>query len=252
MTRRTTLALAVVVLGTPVVLLAAQGGEKKSLAGFKYQYKVGVLPFVDNTGSGGQEIGVALGRAVQAELAHSTELVGRVLKLDEGTNPEDIDGEKAVEIARARKVDTVLVGTVLEADSEESEKSVSGPSILGQHVSGSTRSMKAVVTLQGDLYSAATGKVIESIRVTGRASETKVGANVSTSLGDLSSGGASFQSSPIGKALNKAVADLVKRIAANQPKMVRYQPPAGVAPRGETTESHTEPTAGTGDEESPD
>jgi hypothetical protein len=236
------LVLILFVLGA-ILPLGAQ--EKGSLASFKYQYKVGVLPFVDNTGSGGQEMGVALGRAVQAEIAHSTDLVGRVLKLDEGTNPEDIDGEKAVEIARARKVDVVLIGTVLEANSEESDKSVSGPSVFGQHVSGSSRAVKAEVRLQGDLYNVTNGKVIESVRVTGRASETKVGANVSTSLGDLSSGGASFQSSPIGKALNKAVADLVKRIAADQPKMVRYQPPAG----GEATERPAEPSTTTGDEE---
>jgi hypothetical protein len=228
------LVLTLFVLGE-ILTLGAQG--KGSLANLKYQYKVGVLPFVDNTGSGGEDLGVALGRAVQAEIAHSTELVGRVLKLDEGTNPEDIDGEKAVEIARARKVDVVLVGTVLDANSEESDKSVSGPSIFGQHVSGSTRSVKAVVMLQGDLYNVATGKVIESIRVTGRASETKVGANVSTTLGDLSSGGASFQSSPIGKALHNAVADLVKRIATAQPKMVRYQPPSAAEPASGTGEN---------------
>jgi hypothetical protein len=242
------LVLTLFVLGE-ILPLGAQ--EKSSLASLKYQYKVGVLPFVDHTGSGGQETGVAIGRAVQAELAHSTDLVGRVLKLDEGTNPEDIDGQKAVEIARTRKVDVVLAGTVLEANSEESDKSVSGPSIFGQHVSGSTRSVKAVVTLQGDLYNVATGKVIESMRVTGRASDTKVGASVSTSLGDLSSGGASFQSSPIGKALNKAVADLVKRIAADQPKMLRYRPPAGEAPAGEATEQPAEPSTSTGDGEPP-
>jgi len=237
MMRRMTLTLVVALLWVPVVTLAGPQGEKKSLANFKYQFKVGVLPFVDNTGSGGAELGAALGRAVQAELAHSTDLVGRVLRLDEGTNPEDIDGEKAVEIARARKVDVVLVGTVLEATSEESEKSASGPSIFGQHVGGSTRSVKAVVMLQGDLYSTATGKKIESIRVTGRAAETKVGPNVSTTLGDLSSGGASFQSSPIGKALHNAVADLVKRIVADQPKMVRDQPPSTAEPASGTEEN---------------
>ena len=251
MMRRVIWVLMGVALCAPGVMLAEQGNEKKSLAGFKYQYKVGVLPFVDNTGSGGQETGVALGRAVQAEIAHSTDLVGRVLKLDDGTNSEDLDGQKAVEIARARKVDVVLVGTVLEASSEESDKHVSGPAIFGQHVGGSSRSLKAVVTLQGDLYSVTTGKQLESIRVTGRASETKVGASVSTSLGDLSSGGTSFQSSPIGKALNKAVADLVKKIAADQPSMVRYQPPAGETPAGEATEKPAQPSPATGDEEPP-
>lgn len=225
---------------------AGQAPQKKSLTDFKYQHKVGVLPFVDNTGSGGADLGVALGRAVQAEIAHSTDLVGRILKLEEGTSPEDVDTEKAVEIGRARRVDTVLVGTVLQADSEESEKSAQTPSIFGQSVGARTRSVKAVVTLQGDLYNVATGKLIESIRVTGRASDTKVGADVSTDLGSISTGGASFQNSPIGKALHNAVADLVTRIKAGQPKMTRYQPveegKPGSQPQQEPSDSPSEET----------
>jgi hypothetical protein len=206
--------------------------EKQSPAGSKYQYKVGVLPFLDNTGSQGQDIGPALGRAVQAELVHSSDLVGRVVKLDEGTHPEDVDGEKAVEIGKAQKVDTILVGTILEANSEESEKGAHGPTVFGQSVGGSARSVKATVTLQGDLYDVTTGKIIESIRVTGKASETKVGADVSSTLGDLSSGGESFQNSPIGKALHNAVANLVKRIAANESKMTRFQGQGNAKPPG--------------------
>jgi len=203
----------------------AAGQDANPLASMKYQYKVGVLSFVDNTGSGGQEMGVALGRAVQAEMTHSSDLIGRVLKLDDDVKPEDVDGEKAVTIARGGKVDAVLIGTVLDASSEQSSKGGSGPSIFGQSVGGSTHSVKAEVTLQGDLYNVTTGKLIESIRVTGKASETKVGANVSTTLGGISEGGASFQNSPIGKALHIAVSDLVKKIQSDEPKMVRFTPP---------------------------
>jgi hypothetical protein len=206
-----------------IVMAKTSAQEKQSPTGSKYQYKVGVLPFVDNTGSQGQDLGTALGRALQVEIAHSSDLMGRVLKLDEGTNPEDVDGQKAVEIGKAQKVDTVLVGTVLEANSEESEKSGQGASIFGQSVGGSVHSMKATVTLQGDLYDVTTGAKIESIRVTGKTSATKVGADVSTTLGDFSNGDPSFQNSPIGKALHNALADLVKRIAADETKMTRFQ-----------------------------
>jgi len=106
--------------------------------------------------------------------------------------------------------------------------------------------MKATVTLQGDLYNVATGKKIESLRVTGKASETKVGADVSTSLGDLSSGGASFQNSPIGKALHNAVTDLVKRITADESKMTRYHPTGDSGSSGGPGGgSGTEPPSGT-------
>lgn len=200
--------------------LSAQ--EKKSLEGFKYQYKVGVLPFMDATG-GGEETGVVVGRAVQAELAHSTNLMGRVLKLKEGMSAEEIDPEKAIELGKERRVDVVIVGTVIEASSEESERNINGPSIFGQSAGVAGRSVKAVVTIQGDLFNVVNGKQIGSFRATGKASDTKVGANVSTTLGELSNS-ASSEKSPIGKALQKAVAELVKNVATTEAKMLRYAP----------------------------
>jgi hypothetical protein len=226
------MALAILSAGLAFLLpdMALWAQQTNAPSNFQYQFKVGVLPFVDNTGSGGRDLGVALSRAVQAEIVHSTQLVGRVLELDQGTKAEDLDSQKAVQIGRAHNVDVVLVGTVLEASWEESQKNASGPSIFGQQLGGSARSVKAVVTLQGDLFNVMNGKKIDSLRITGRASDTKVGANVSSSLGDLSTGANSFDKSPIGKALHNAVADLVKRVAANQPSMIRYQPSAGTNP----------------------
>ena len=214
----------VVVLAAVALLVSVSltGQESKQVATAKYQFKVGLIPFIDNTMSGGAEVGVAVSRAVQAELTHSTDLIGRAIKLDD-VAPEDVDGEKAVQIGRARSVDVVLIGTVLDATAEQSDKNVQSPSILGQSVGGGSRSVKAAVTLQGDLYSVADGKLIESIRVTGRASETKLGADVYTTLGSVSTGGSSFQDSAIGKALTSAVAELVKRIAADQKKMTPYK-----------------------------
>jgi len=225
-TRSTGFALslfAVLAMASPSLL----GQQAKAPATTKYQFKVGLLPFIDSTGSEDEEMGAAVSRAVQAELSHSTQLIGRVLKLEEGVSADAVDGEKAAEIGKSANVDVVLVGMVLEATSEESERSVQAPSIFGQSIGGSTRSVKSVVTLQGDLYNVVDGQKIDSIRVTGRASDTKVGADVSTDLGAISTGGTSFQKSPIGKALNSAVLQLVKKIAADQPKMVRNQPPGG-------------------------
>jgi hypothetical protein len=113
-------------------------------------------------------------------------------------------------------VDLVIVGTIIEASSEESERNINGPSIFGQSAGLAGHSMKAVVTIQGDLFNVVNGKQIGSFRTTGKASDTKVGTNVSTTLGDLSNSGSS-EKSPIGKALQKAVADLVKNIAQLNP-----------------------------------
>ena len=204
---------------------SAQG----SLADMKYQFKVGVLPFVDNTGTGSSETGAEIGRAVQAELAHSTDLEGRVLKLDEGVTAEDVDEEKAVAMGRTHKVDAVLVGTVVEATTDSSDHNVSGPSIFGQSVGGNKHSQHSVITLQGDLYSASTGKKIESIRVTGKNSSNKIGANASTTLGSVGSGGSDFENSTLGKAFHDAVDQLVKNIAGDESKMTRYIPSADAA-----------------------
>jgi hypothetical protein len=198
-------------------VLSAQ--ETKSLSGFKYQYKVGVLPFMDATGRD-ENAGIVVGRAVQAELAHSTNLMGRVLKLAEGMSAEEIDPEKAIELGKERRVDVVIVGTVIEASSEESEHNLNAPSLFGQSAGVASHSASAVVTIQGDLFNVVNGKKIASLRATGKASDTKVGANVTTTLGDLSNSGSSANS-PIGKALQKAVAELVKNIAANESKMLR-------------------------------
>ena len=225
-TRSTGFALslfAILAMASPSLL----GQQAKAPATAKYQFKVGLLPFIDSTGSEDEEMGAAVSRAVQAELSHSTQLIGRVLKLEEGVSADAVDGEKAAEIGKSANVDVVLVGMVLEATSEESERSVQAPSIFGQSIGGSTRSVKSVVTLQGDLYNVVDGQKIDSIRVTGRASDTKVGADISTDLGSISTGGTSFEKSPIGKALNSAVVQLVKKIAADQPKMLRNQPPGG-------------------------
>ncbi|HWR37377.1 MAG TPA: CsgG/HfaB family protein [Clostridia bacterium] len=226
---------AIVVLAAGMV--AAQ--ENQSLSNLKYQYKVGVLPFVDATGTGSEETGTAIGRAVQAELVHSTKLMGRVLKLQEGMTADDLDPQKAVEIARAKNLDVVLIGTVLEAEQEQSEKGLDGVTLFGQSVGGRAQQSRAKVTIQVDLFNVETGKKIDSFRTTGNASDTKVGADAQTTLGSLSSSG-SEANSPLGKALQKAVIEVVKKVAAAEPKMVRLQQQTDSNPEEKQEESESE------------
>ncbi len=217
-TPRQLASLAIALIATLAIVSASAARQSKAPA--RYQFKIGVLAFVDNTGTGGADVGAAVSRTVQAEITHSTQLVGKVLT----DSSDGVDGAKATEIGKNANVDVVLVGLVLEASSDESSKNVHTGSIFGQSVGGNTRSVSSVVTLQGDLYNVATGEKIESIRVTGKATDRKLGADVSTDFGSVSTGGNS-QNSPIGKALQKAVADLVKRINGLQSKMVPNQPP---------------------------
>jgi hypothetical protein len=166
---------------------------------------------VDATGTGGVDAGPVLSRLVQAEIIHSTQLFGRVLTLDSG-RPEDVDVEKAAQLGKDAHVDIVLLGTVLEATSEESTKSGWTPSFGGQSVGGNVRRAKGKVTLQGDLVDTATGKRLASLRVKGEEADTHVGATVYSGLGSIGTDGNAWLQSPIGKATSKAVAELVKRM----------------------------------------
>ncbi len=186
------------------------------------QYKIGVLPFADNTGSNAGDVAGAVSRAVQAEIVHSTQLLGRVLTVDAGVDPNSLDQDKAVAMGRAQNVDVVILGTILEATSESSNSSTRTPSIGGFSLGGNKQSTKATVTLQADLFSTTSGQKIDSIRMSGNATTNKIGADADTSLGSLNTGGANFDNSAMGKAFHSAVTDLVKKINSEQPQMTRY------------------------------
>jgi hypothetical protein len=200
------------------VVAASMAGARAAQADDRPQIKVGVLPFVDATGTGAAESGAVLGRLVQAEITHSTELQGRVLN-DPGVNPEDIDVEKAAEIGQGRNVDVVVIGTVLEASSSHSSKGANTGRIFGQSMGASVYRAKATVVLQGDLVEVSTGKRIASLRVKGDNSDTKVGATAYTDLGSLSSDNNGWLESPIGKATQEAIAELVKKLNVEAAKI---------------------------------
>lgn len=144
---------------------AAQTAGPASLATLKYQYKVGVLPFVDTTGNL-EDKGTVIARLLQSELTHNSDLEVRFIKPADDAG-SDIDSDTAVKLARDHKNDVVVLATILSAQVDESDHSAQGPSIFGQTLAGSTHSAKATVELQADLYSSVTGKKIDSIRVTG-------------------------------------------------------------------------------------
>lgn len=209
--------LAVALIFAGAVALSAVEGLTAAQPATAAAIKVGILPFVDATGSGSASAGVDVGRTMQAEMVHSTELLPRVLPLDGASRVDELDGEKAVEIGRKQKVDVVFLGTVLEARSEESNRGGWLPSIKGQSAGVQVRSIKATVTLQGELYSVASGNRLNSWRVVGKQSDNKFGGTAYTTFGSWGSNGyAAFLGSPLGKALQAAIADMVKKVAAQR------------------------------------
>lgn len=136
---------------------------------------------------------------------------------------------QAVSLAREHKNDVVILAKVISAETQESHHSAQGASVFGQSLGGSSHSAKATVELQGDLYSSVTGKKLDSIRATGEEHVTKVSGKCgyfSRKLGD----DGQAPDSPLGKALQKAIRALALRVSGDEPKMIRYQPPADGAP----------------------
>jgi hypothetical protein len=177
--------------------------------------KIGIFPFADATASGNRSAGADVGRTMMSELTHSTTLMPRMLTADGSRAAEDLDGEGAVAIGRERKVDLVFMGTVLEAKSQESNKSGWIPSIKGQSANVSVRRVKATVTLQGELYDVASGQRIFSVRVTGNDSNNALGGTAYTEFGSWGNDNyRAFLDSPIGRALQAALADMTTKVAA--------------------------------------
>lgn len=186
-----------------------------SVTGAPAQLKLGILPFADATASGNQAAGTDVARTMLAEVVHSTDLQPRILVLEGGAKVDALDSDQAIALGRAQHLDLVFMGTVLDARTEESNKGGSIPSFKGQSAKVNVRRLKAAVTLQGELYDVATGRRLFSVRVTGNDSSTSVGATTYTTFGSWGSDSyQNFLSSPLGKALQTALADMTKKIAA--------------------------------------
>jgi len=206
--------LVLAVLGIPRPA-GAQASSTPPSADTGHAIKLGILPFADATASGNRTAGTDVGRSLLAEVLHSTNMQPKMLATDEAAKPDELDPEKAIALGREQHVDLVFMGTVLEAKIAESNKSGWMPSIKGQQASLNVHRIKATVNLQGDLYDVATGHRIFSDRVAGNSSNNSVGGTTYTTFGSWGNENyRSFLDSPLGKALQLAIADLTKKISA--------------------------------------
>jgi len=181
--------------------------------------KLGILPFVDATASGNRTAGTDVARTMLSEVVHSTSLQPRLIVADGSVRDAELDPEQAVALGRSQHVDLVFMGTVLEARSEESSKSGWLPSIKGQSGNVNVRRVKATVTLQGELYDVTSGRRLFSVRATGTDSHNVLGGTAYTTFGAWGNDSyRSFLESPMGKALQTAIADMTKKIAAARPQ----------------------------------
>ncbi|HZP49461.1 MAG TPA: hypothetical protein VFB07_13035 [Vicinamibacterales bacterium] len=206
-------AVALVLIG--LVSLGGSGAQPPQNGAESASIKLGILPFADATASGNRAAGAEVARTLMAEVVHSTEVQPRMLALEGAVTADALDGETAISLGRAQHVDRVFIGTVLEAKSEESNKGGWIPSMKGQSGNVTLRRVKATVTLQGELYDVVSGRRLFSVRVSGHDSNTAVGGTTYTTFGSWGSDSyRNFLDSPLGKALQMALADMTKKIAS--------------------------------------
>jgi len=204
-------------LGIPG-LAGAQTSSTPRSVDSGHAIKIGILPFADATASGNRNAGTDVGRTLLSEVLHSTNMQPQMLVPDGAAKPDQLDPEKAIALGREQHVDLVFMGTVLEAKTAESNKSGWMPSIKGQQANLNVHRVKAIVTLQGDLYDVANGQRIFSDRVAGNSSNNSLGGTAYTTFGSWGNESyRSFLDSPLGKALQSAIADLTKKISAARP-----------------------------------
>jgi hypothetical protein len=177
--------------------------------------KLGIVPFADATASGNKAAGADVARTMLSEVVHSTALQARLLTDDETAKSAEMDPEKAIALGRTQHLDLIFVGTVLDAHSQESNKTGWIPAVRGQSGSVTVHRLKATVVLQGELYDVATGRRIFSTRVTGTDTNNAVGGTAFTKFGAWGNESyRGFLESPMGQALQKAIADLTKQVAS--------------------------------------
>ena len=176
--------------------------------------KIGILPFEDAAGVGPQ-FGEQVAKFIRSEFLKNKQYTPKFIqykpKEEESTS---VDLEKAMELGKKNGVDYVVIGTILEAEANSSSSGVGGISVLGQSLGSSLRTVTASVTIQGDLISVTTGKLIESFRRSGSKTDSSVGADVSTEWGSVNSDQDAGGNTPNAQALREAVEKLVEDMSS--------------------------------------
>ena len=174
--------------------------------------KIGVLAFEDAANVGPQ-LGEQVAKFIRSELLKNKKYVPKFIqyKAEEGESTS-IDFEKAVELGKKNGVDYVMIGTILEAEATKSSAGVGNVNVFGQQLGSSLRTVSATITIQGDLISVSTGKLIDSYRATGSKTDRSVAADVSTEWGSLNTDGEASGNTPNVQALREAVEELVKQM----------------------------------------
>jgi hypothetical protein len=184
------------------------------MPGMASAQKIGLLPFEDASGVG-EAFGEHVAKLIRSEFLKDQKITPKFIqyKPKDEQEPATVDVETAIELGKKNGVEYVLIGTILEAEATSGSSGLGGISVAGQSVGSSLRTVKATITIQGDLISVSQGKQIGSFRTTGNKTDRSVGADVSTAWGSLNTDSTFDESAPTSKALREAVEKLVKEVS---------------------------------------
>jgi curli biogenesis system outer membrane secretion channel CsgG len=175
--------------------------------------KIGILPFEDAAGVGPQ-FGEQVAKFIRSEFLKDKKYLPKFITYKPGEDEStSIDVEKALALGKKNNVDYIVIGTILEAESNSSSSGLGGIHVLGQSIGSSLRTVTATITIQGDLISIKKGEVVESFREAGSKTDPSVGADVSTEWGRVDSDQNAGGNTPNAQALREAVEKLVEEMS---------------------------------------
>jgi len=183
--------------------------------------KVGILPFDAVSVDGADAASTALPKLVRIEMIKARKVTPQVLDLAPGAQTP-VPAEQAAALGKTAGVRLVIVGTVTAADVEQSSHGADTGGFLGSlGVGGQISRTKVTVGLHIELVDPVKGDVVDTFEVEGSNSETGLGMNLSTALGDVNSGGTQWDKSPIGKALQDAAKKVSDEVAKRAAKLAK-------------------------------
>lgn len=210
MTRRS---LLTIVVACTLALIQAQAADPPT---------IGIVPFDVSTvqGSGGADAGRVLGTLVRVEMLKNKQIRPQLIELPTGVRPP-LTPQRAAELGKSAGVDLMLLGTVLEASSSRNNNRASTSrlgGIIGSSVGGSVTRTTAKISLHAELVESATARSVDTFEVEASNTDTGVGADLWSTLGNFNLGDDGWQKTPMGKALREAAQKLTTEVAKRAEK----------------------------------
>jgi curli biogenesis system outer membrane secretion channel CsgG len=177
--------------------------------------RVGLIPFdVASVDGGTRQAATAMAKLVRAQMITSRTLQPVLIELPAGETlplPED----RLASLVAAHKLDLIVAGTILDANTTRGSNRVSTGSLGGVvgvgGVGGSVTKTRAEVRLHVEVVDAE-GRTTQAFEVEGDNTDVGIGADLWTTLGSFDVGEPSWDKSPMGKALREAAEKLVSDV----------------------------------------